>query len=414
MHTHLLDLLDREMEFLSTIPDFSNSEEQKHRFFGEHKEFPTLMDTAETLQTAAKLARGYQNKTYEGGVDILSEKKDSAQRFTQSKHSACGNITSTNSFHRRRVSTPPSLNDETFFSIEDPVEDDEIDAGFWYYGGGTCSVAKSAGLTRGATCGRQSPPLSRNQNNGTSSSGIQTPSTTIQHEDDKNMIASHTNKRTSSMHRRNFSTGDIASNRQFSTAYSKSSYFPSRSAKDTSLFRLIVTLQLCLVRIEEANSVLCKGKSFGSSLKIETCSSGDSGSSKRSSSGHGTILRKQVGVLAACCWNWSFAGVGLSISWYLATQSRPKNSENRLQFLKSAGKVTIIALASTQIRKKWRVLCMNARLADSAGSIEDWIFHWICLVHDEKHGSGKKRDYETNQRKDSRKVGSNVKSYVPS
>ena len=36
-------------------------------------------------------------------------------------------------------------------------------------------------------------------------------------------------------------------------------YCPSRSNKDSSLFRLIVTLQLCLVRIEEANTVLCNG-----------------------------------------------------------------------------------------------------------------------------------------------------------
>mmetsp|Transcript_9798 Transcript_9798/g.20592 ORF Transcript_9798/g.20592 Transcript_9798/m.20592 type:complete len:933 (+) Transcript_9798:119-2917(+) len=419
VHTHLLDLLDREMEFLSTIPDFSNSEEQKHRFFGEHKEFPSLMDTAETVQTAAKLARGYQNKNYE----------DSAQTFIQSKHSAFGNVASTNSFHRRRVSTPPSLNDETCFSIEDPVEDDEIDAGFWYYGGGTDSVAKSARLTLGATSGRQSPPLSRNQNNGTFSNGtapivgrsalsIQMPSTTIQHEGEKNMTTSHSNKRTSSMHRRNFSTGDICSNRQFSTAYAKSSYFSSRSAKDSSLFRLIVTLQLLWVRMEEANSVLCKEKaryndfskrtSFGSSLKLETCSSGDIESSKRSSSGHGTILRKQVEVLSASGWTWislfAFAGVGFGISSYLTIQSRPKNSEDRLQFLKSAGKVTMVALASKLIRKRWRIMCMNARLADSAGTIEDWVFRWICLVHDEKHGLEKKKEYETNHRKDSRKA----------
>ncbi|KAL7468263.1 hypothetical protein ACHAXS_008497 [Conticribra weissflogii] len=372
------------MEFLSTVPDFSNNEEQKHRFFGEHKEFPSLMDTAETLQTAAK----------------------------------------------RRVSTPPTLNDETFFSIEDPVEDDEIDAGLWYYGGGTGSVAKSARLTRGATSGRQSPPLSRNKKNATFSndtapsvgrsatSSIQITPATIRNSDDKNMTASHTNKRTSSIHRRNrrnLSTGDISSNQQFSITYAKSSYFPSRSAKDSSLFRLIVTLQLCLVRIEEANSVLFKGRarynyfSFGSSLKLEKRSSNGSESSKRSSSGHGTVPQKQSSLTSACGWTWgynlfAFAGVGFGISSFLSIQSRSKNSGDTLQFLKSAGKVTTIALASKFIRKRWRILCMNARLADSAESIEDWVFDWICLVHDEKHGLGKKREYESNHRKDLRKA----------
>lgn len=31
---------------------------------------------------------------------------------------------------------------------------------------------------------------------------------------------------------------------------------------------------------------------------------------------------------------------------------------------------------------------MNARVANSAEAIEDWIFHWICLVHNNKNGGG--------------------------
>ena len=39
--------------------------------------------------------------------------------------------------------------------------------------------------------------------------------------------------------------------------------YQSRSAKDSTLFRLIVTLQLlCLVMMEEANSVLCWGNAM--------------------------------------------------------------------------------------------------------------------------------------------------------
>ena len=55
LHAHMLDLLDREMEYLSSIIENDSSKREKMMaFFGEAQDFPTLMNTARTLREAER------------------------------------------------------------------------------------------------------------------------------------------------------------------------------------------------------------------------------------------------------------------------------------------------------------------------------------------------------------------------
>jgi acetyl esterase/lipase len=39
------------------------------------------------------------------------------------------------------------------------------------------------------------------------------------------------------------------------------------------------------------------------------------------------------------------------------------------------------------IRKRWRIFCINARIADTATVTENWIFNWICLVNNNNNNN---------------------------
>ena len=198
------------MEFLSSINENDVLKKaQLHQFFGEHTEFPTLMDTVKTLKSAERVSREYRRNNTSTSVPA-----------------AIG--------HNRSHSTSilPDVGSNAFLSIEDPIEEGGNNGG-WYFDGRrspsppTLSVLQSAGETSpsqqggnhrralslgGAACVPPLPTLL-----------LATPSSPMKH--------SRSN-----------------------------TYCPTRSAKDSTLFRLIVALQLCLIRIEEANSVLCKAK----------------------------------------------------------------------------------------------------------------------------------------------------------
>lgn len=417
------------MEFLSTI-----SNDAQIQFFGEHEEFPSLMDTVETLRSAETVARGYRDKQSINGSKVVfgdynndgDTTVSSPATFTNNNihHSAFSDVSSTN-MHRRRVSSPPNLYTGSL-SIDDPVEEDENDGGLWYYGGNTGSAASVVGSNGTVKSGRRSPSPPRVQSAEDSSCGTAHNKTvsTI----NSSSISSSSNSsnncngnRKSRTHRRNFSTGGIGlsnSSASFSTKH-ENNYCPSRSAKDSSLFRLIVTLQLCLVRIEEVNSVLCKGRAVGdgdqsrglderdgqggrsrSSCRLrpdlKSCSSIDSELSvilpRRAVTNNQKLFTQPYSSYWKKSQIFAISSIGIGATFYFATRSKSTiGNAERIKLLKTTGKVAAGALAASFIRKRWRILCMNARVTNTSAAIEDWIFHWICLAHDSKSDYGHKQ-----------------------
>lgn len=330
IHTHLLDLLDREMEFLSSINEHDDLKKaQLNQFFGEHTEFPTLMDTVATLQCAERVARDYRF------ADMSCVGFD-------------GTLDASTSVHRSMYSTPSPAIGGHLLSIDDPVEDDNHAQG-WYSGRGSPSPPPPSLQSTGDACPHQT------------------------------------------YHRQDFS----------SSKHGRSNiYCPSRSSKDSSLFRLIVTLQLCLVRIEEADSVLCNGKAqaatrcadrsrsgsfqsktsgFGCSSRsvgIHISTSNDSETSQdmcQSSEHKDKSSWKKSNMLA-------LAGVTAGGALVLTLKSRRACNE-QYNILKLAGRAAVGAATASYIRRRWRIFCIDARIADSGAKTEDWILNWICLVN---------------------------------
>jgi len=414
------------MEFLSSINerDVQKKAQLHHQFFGEHTEFPTLMDTVKTLQCAELVARDYrqhhrhhrhQHRQQHRHNRRSCDDDDGGSRSNNNNN--FGDTTSmrdsnNNSLHRRIHSTPPLVvhsvggggSSSPFTSLDDPVEEEQHNSqGRWYCGdNNNIRGSKSPSPPPPSP----PPPPSFQQTAGDSSSPSCSPRSPL------------------SSHRRTLSTtGGIGSNSNTPaimltspsspTKHSRSNaYCPSRSAKDSSLFRLIVTLQLCLVRIEEANSVLCKGtarraarsrSSTGggtsrSRLKsfLSNCSS-DSGSygihmsnSEESESSQHALALSEEPTTPGVDGYWKRSqllamvgsvAIGGSAFFFFVTSSSKKSTPPHDQFevLKVATKASAGIVTLSFVRKRWRILCMNARVANSADAIEDWIFHWICL-----------------------------------
>ena len=302
------------------------------------------MDTVATLHCAEKTARKYRKDGDAGGAG--------SPKLPRSMS------------HQRLVSDPvcPTFNLGSF-DIDDPIEDEESSGGGWYFG-------------------RSSPPPP-----------LPLDDAILNHEIfvNKTVVAS------SARHRRTVSHGALDS----PIRANENAIFPSRGAKDSSLFRLIVTLQLCLVRIEEANSVLCDGKATTAPHQrdrgdsnadlnlIRTCTSSNSfdcDSVASNAFGHGKTTGdkrwKKSTILTV--------SLGLGITYYYsAGRFRDMTTFERIQVIKSAGRVSVGLLVARSIRSRWRTLCMNSRVSNSAEAIQDWIFSWICVVNENTAGVDK-------------------------
>ena len=326
IHTHLLDLLSREMEYLSSIHDNdTHKKAQLHQFFGEHTEFPTLMNTVKTLRCAAKVARECRWATNAGcmkakngiGIDLGQQQQ---------------------SLHRRIHSTPPAIlpggGSTHFLSIDDPIEDDSYAQG-WYSGRRSPSPPPPLNQSAGDTT--SSPPQAHHR----------------RAMSDARPIMGH-------------STFPILS----TPSSSGREHSPLRSTRDSSLFRLIVTLQLCLVRLEEANSILCDGKA----------DSGDRGCEYPRSSSSPLVSSGRL------------VAVGVTIGSVFVLSSRLRAHHVQSDLLPLAGKASAGMATASLIRRQWRILCMNARVANSAAATEEWILQWICLVNN--NGTGMDAGYK--------------------
>ena len=187
---------------------------------------------------------------------------------------------------------------------------------------------------------------------------------------------------------------------------SKSKLNPSKSAKDSSLFRLIVTLQLCLIRIEEANSILCDGQACAAdrisniisgrsrSDSFQRRSSSDLVTFKRSSSENSSVFSLRSNQANNSSWRTRpLLALTIGVGGIAMLTRRSDDREGQLQVLKTTGKVAATMTVASFIRKRWRIICMKERIANSADALEDWIFKWICLVNDNKgpaNGAGAK------------------------
>jgi hypothetical protein len=244
-------------------------------------------------------------------------------------------------------------------SIDEPIEDDGSGDG-WYFGGDRPSSP---------------PPIQSVEYDRNATS--------------KSVYTSNTNSFRS--HRRTVSTGAIGLPSSPARHTGSNGFSPTRSSNDSNLFRLIVTLQLCFVRIEEANSVLCRGKAgLQSGDPIATsgryrsdsiqddlrfCSANKIDSDFAVSTVVVAESDRSIGRLRLL----TFAFLGIGATFYLTTTSKTK--DERIQLAKSAGKMTLGVATASLVRKRWRILTMNARLANSGDAIEDWIMQWICLIH---------------------------------
>lgn len=150
-----------------------------------------------------------------------------------------------------------------------------------------------------------------------------------------------------------------------------------KTAIDSVLFRLIVVLQLCLVRIEEARNLLCSKRQIVMT-KNETFQ-GDVGKRKNEIQPNEYFKWTK--------WGWGTVAALFGASAYFLTNcetaktsAKSADQERRITMIKSGTKALGICGTSLFLRRCWRMLCMNARLLNTIFAIEDLHHQWM-LVH---------------------------------
>jgi hypothetical protein len=160
-------------------------------------------------------------------------------------------------------------------------------------------------------------------------------------------------------------------------------YFPPRSATDTLLFRLIVALQLCVVRIDDAHLVLT-GKRIGQSSNTPG------------------IMAWTMMVTAGCV-----AGIGVVVI-SLGRESRMRATRMLQPVLSglirplrtgavgsrkdfndhslTALKLGVAAIAARWVSNQWSVLWMTDKIVKSTTAIEEWQQQWqsVLATHEGK------------------------------
>jgi len=195
--------------------------------------------------------------------------------------------------------------------------------------------------------------------------------------------------------------GDNQASSQFSTPFetilaqragdSSSSMPPSKggflhtnhSREDPLLFRLIVVLQLCQVRIEDADRILC-GRRRAELRSQEMVERKINENHEQSTSTievnnapadlpqlnphhRSSSKAKLIGI--------SIAGMGAAT----ILGRRYKDPEERRDLLFTAGKTVASVTALMTVRRGWVLLGMSARLAHSATALEDWQHQWVIV-----------------------------------
>lgn len=131
------------------------------------------------------------------------------------------------------------------------------------------------------------------------------------------------------------------------------SYYPCRSATDTLLFRLIVTLELCLVRIGDAHFVIT-GRRM------------QSGSSAELTSRNLTIYSTAVICLGTGC-------------FVLLRKSRTHRRIDPSSSLRLTGVAAFAFASATVLQRKLGDLWMTAKVVKSTAALEEWQQQWLLV-----------------------------------
>jgi hypothetical protein len=128
------------------------------------------------------------------------------------------------------------------------------------------------------------------------------------------------------------------------------SYYPVRSATDSLLFRLIVALQLCFVRIDDARFVVTGRRQKDPSSAVAAT----------------RAMHLSVGCIGA---------VGFASLLMRRHHGSIQDGDYRTLLLTSA-KLGLAAVATTWLRKSWRNMWMTSKIVQSTRAIEDWNEQW--------------------------------------
>jgi hypothetical protein len=158
------------------------------------------------------------------------------------------------------------------------------------------------------------------------------------------------------------------------------SLYSTRSTTESLLFRLIVALQLCLVRIEEADNIICGKRPSSNSSNHTSFVSQRNGRhittkpkglhecnqtrvDKRNSGRKLKIVGVSLAAMGTAFW------VGKTV----------KTKQDGIEAARTAGKAIIVTSSAILIRRGWMIICMNARLANSSAAIEEWRHQWLVF-----------------------------------
>ena len=156
----------------------------------------------------------------------------------------------------------------------------------------------------------------------------------------------------------------------------------TRSPEDSLLFTLLVHLQLCMVRIEEADVVVCGYEK--AVRRSEQAMSHETGKEKTGSTDTEDTGEK---VVHSSSWRRPNAVVlgllaGLSAGVFVGRREKVQKSDfdQQRQILSTVAKVTGGVVAASYVRHGWRILGINARLTHTATALEDWQHQWVLVT----------------------------------
>jgi hypothetical protein len=134
-------------------------------------------------------------------------------------------------------------------------------------------------------------------------------------------------------------------------------YNTGRSATDTLLFRLIVALQLCLVRIDDAHFVLT-----GRRIRVSTMDE--------------QKLGRRLLLLTGCC----LVCAGVSLRHQQGEQKLrvllPKGVDNHSLVLGALAKIGTTLVVGKWVKSKLNAIWMTAKIIQSTNGIDEWIKQW--------------------------------------
>jgi hypothetical protein len=127
-------------------------------------------------------------------------------------------------------------------------------------------------------------------------------------------------------------------------------YYPIRSATDSLLFRLVVALQLCLVRIDDARFVVTGRRQKDASAVVVAAHT----------------LRIPLGCIGA---------VGFA-SLLMSRHHGSMHAGDYRPLVLASAKLGLAAVATTWLRKSWRNMWMTSKIVQSTREIECWKEQW--------------------------------------